>query len=107
MHNPTTPNQHLVRLYIVRFFTAVCNGVCVNGGTCTTITVEDQEQAACECAERYNGTRCEIDLGPCHPNPCVFGDCLERPPGFDEEFFCLCVGYNFAGPLCELGMSPV
>jgi len=51
----------------------------------------------------YNGTKCELKVDFCHPNPCVAGhfrQCISGPDGF----YCECLP-GWSGKTCQVTME--
>lgn len=68
---------------------------CLNGGNC-------DNSGQCICQPGYTGPQCE--WGPCAPNPCIYGTCVDMVAingiGASPAFVCKCQE-GWAGQFCQ------
>ncbi|XP_061573968.1 von Willebrand factor D and EGF domain-containing protein [Cololabis saira] len=61
---------------------------CLNGASCVTNVdlPAGSGEYACVCVDGFTGSRCEVDVDDCKPNPCRLGRCVDGP----NSFSCIC-----------------
>lgn len=65
------------------FFTALCLGLCMNGGTCMAMNNE----GVCDCPVGFYGTYCENKISYCIMTACFQGTmCTSETTGFNCSF---------------------
>ncbi|XP_071797180.1 uncharacterized protein [Asterias amurensis] len=81
-----------------------CQGtVCLNGGTCHTVT---DGSYVCSCLQQYTGANCQqtVQTGTrsCQSSPCFNGaQCVDV---IDGRFLCIC-SQSYTGTLCESALA--